>query len=54
MAVREVFAFVGFLTLPIAGVSLGVGDRFVLVVSQVLRHRGFKRKFDQSLGQLLQ
>ena len=40
--------------LAVAGVALGVADRVVLLMAQVLGHLGFQRPLHQQFGQLLE
>lgn len=47
-------ALEGLAAAAVARVASGVGDRFVLVVTEVLGHLGIQRLLDQQLGQLLE
>jgi hypothetical protein len=47
-------AFERLLALAVSGVALGVGDGFILTVTKVLGHLGFKGSFDQPFGELLE
>ena len=48
------FAFEGFLAFAVVDVAPSICDKLIIVVKQMLRHLGFKRSLNQSLGQLVE